>query len=142
MEETCSEIHGCIITAQIRVASAFNTAMVLADHEIGEQVYKACGENARAEYGQQLLQYLSQRLTAEFGKGFNIRNLQMMQKFYVLFSNANALCSELGWSHYRLLLRVSAQAERQFYMEECFSPSIRKADLRHVLSTSAIYSNP
>ena len=50
---------------------------------------------------------------------FNIRNLQMMRKFYVLFPNANTLCSELSWSHYRLLMRISDQAERQFYMEEC-----------------------
>ena len=43
----------------------------------------------------------------------------MMRKFYVLFPNANTLCSELSWSHYRLLMRISDQAERQFYMEEC-----------------------
>ena len=118
-EEAYSTIRGCIITAQNKVTSAVNTAMVLAYHEIGEQVYKACGENDRAEYGKQLLQYLSERLTSEFGKGFSIRNLQMMRKFYVLFPNVNTLCSELSWSHYRLLMRISNQVERQFYMEEC-----------------------
>ena len=118
-EETYSAIRGCIITAQNKVAATVNTAMVLAYHEIGEQVYKACGENDRAEYGKQLLQYLSERLTSEFGKGFNVRNLQMMRKFYLLFPNANTLCSELSWSHYRLLMRISDQTERQFYMEEC-----------------------
>ena len=71
------------VSSQNKVASAVNTARVFADHEIGKQAYKACGENDRAEYGKQLLQYLSERLTAEFGKGFNIRNLQMMQKVYV-----------------------------------------------------------
>ena len=50
-EETYSPIRGCIITAQNKVSSAVNTAMVLAYHEIGEQVYKACGENDRAGYG-------------------------------------------------------------------------------------------
>ena len=118
-EDTYSTIRGYIISAQNKVASAVNTAMVLTYHEIGEQMYKACGENDRAAYGKQLLQYLSERLTSEFGKGFNIRNLQMMRKFYVLFPNANTLCSELSWSHYRLLMRISDQAERQFYMEEC-----------------------
>ena len=56
-EETYSAIRGCIITAQNKVSSAVNTAMVLAYHEIGEQVYKACGENDRAGYGKRLLQY-------------------------------------------------------------------------------------
>ena len=44
--------------------------MVTAYWEIGEQIYKACGENDRAEYGIRLLEYLSAKLTAEFGKGF------------------------------------------------------------------------
>ena len=62
--------------------------MVLAYDEIGKQIYVASGENDRAEYGKQLLQYLSERLTTELGKGFNVRNLQMMRKFYVMFPNA------------------------------------------------------
>ena len=118
-EETYSAIRSCVVTAQNKVTAAVNTAMVLAYHEIGEQIYKACGESERAGYGKRLLQYLAERLTAEFGKGFSVRNLQMMRKFYLLFPNANTLCSELSWSHYRLLMRISDQKERQFYAEEC-----------------------
>jgi len=90
-----------------------NAAMVLAYHEIGEQIYKACGENDRAGYGKGLLQYLSERLTAEFGSGLQIRNLRLMRKFYLMFPNANALRSELSWTHYRLLMRVSDEAHNQ-----------------------------
>ena len=123
------------VSSQNKVASAVNTARVFADHEIGKQAYKACGENDRAEYGKQLLQYLSERLTAEFGKAFNIRNLQMMQKVYVLFPNANTLCSELSWSHYRLLMRISDQAERQFYMEECLKSAWSVPQLERQIHT-------
>jgi len=35
---------------------------------IGKQIYEAQGENERAEYGPGLLKYLSEKLTAEFGK--------------------------------------------------------------------------
>ena len=45
--------------------------MVTTYWEIGEQIFKACGENDRAEYGKKLLEYLSEQLTAEFGKGFD-----------------------------------------------------------------------
>ena len=134
-EKAYSAIRRCIITAQNKVAAAVNTAMVLAYHEVGELVYKACGENDRAEYGKQLLQYLSERLTAEFGKGFNIRNLQMMRKFYVLFPNANTLCSELSWSHYRLLMRISDQKERQFYAEECAKSAWSVRQLERQINT-------
>lgn len=118
-EETYTTIRSCVITAQNKIAAAVNAEMVLAYHEIGEQIYKACGENDRAEYGKRLLQYLSERLTAEFGKGFTVRNLQMMRKFYLTFPNANALRSELSWTHYRMLMRVQDDKERAFYLEEC-----------------------
>lgn len=118
-EKTYSAIRSCVIAAQNKTAAAVNAAMVHAYHEIGGQVYMACEERERAAYGKSMLQYLSDRLTAEFGKGFTVRNLQMMRKFYLMFPNANTLCSELSWSHYRLLMRVQDQAERQFYMEEC-----------------------
>ena len=44
---------------------------------IEEQIFKACGENDRAEYGKKLLEYLSEQLTAEFGKGFVLIDLKM-----------------------------------------------------------------
>ena len=38
---------------------------------------KTIGENDRAEYGKKLLEYLSEQLTAEFGKGFVLIDLKM-----------------------------------------------------------------
>lgn len=118
-EETYTIIHSCIITTQNKVAAAANVAMMLAYHEIGEQVYKAYGENDRAECGKRLFRFLSEQLTAEFGKGFTIRNLQMMQKFYLIFPNVNALRSELSWTHYRMLMHIQNDKERKSYLHEC-----------------------
>lgn len=59
--------------------------MVEAYWEVGEQIYKACGESDRAEYGKRLLEYLSAQLTAEFGKGFSVQNLRNMRQFYCMF---------------------------------------------------------
>ncbi len=77
--------------------------MVIAYWEIGKQIYKACGENDRAEYGKSLLKYLSDRLTAEFGKGFDESNLRRMRQFYLTYPIRDTLCHELSWSHYRIL---------------------------------------
>ncbi len=117
-EETYSTIRSYVVNAQNRVAAAVNSAMVLAYHEIGEQICKACGENDRAGYGKGLLQYLSERLTAEFGKGFDESNLRNMRRFYCAFPIRDALRPELSWTHYRLLIRVPDEAVRQFYLEE------------------------
>ena len=117
--ETYSRIRNSVISAQSRIYNAVNSAMVQAYWEIGEQIYIACGENDRAEYGKGLLRYLSEKLTAEFGTGFAVRNLQMMRKFYLMYQNANTLCSQLSWSHYRILMRISDDKRREWYTEEC-----------------------
>lgn len=117
--ETYSRIRNSVITAQSRIYNAVNTAMVQAYWEIGEQIYIACGENERAEYGKGLLRYLSEKLTAEFGKGFTVANLRNMRQFYMMYQKRYTLCSELSWSHYRILMRISDGKRREWYTEEC-----------------------
>jgi hypothetical protein len=68
--------------AQNKVYRAVNSAIVEAYWEMGEQIYKECGESDRAEYGNSVLKYLSERLTTEFGKGFTERALRQMRRFY------------------------------------------------------------
>ena len=118
-EHTYTTIRQSIVQAQHKLTAAVNAAMVTAYWEIGEQIYKACGENDRAGYGKKLLEYLSQQLTAEFGQGYTVRNLRAMRQFYRCFPIRHTLCAELGWSHYRLLMRISDEKERTFYTEEC-----------------------
>ena len=118
-ENTYNSIRHSIIIAQQKVYAAVNSAMVFAYWEIGEQIYKACGENERAEYGKNLLNYLSDKLTAEFGKGYSVQGLRNMRQFYCTYPIRSTLCSELSWSHYRVLMRISDKTARDFYTEEC-----------------------
>ena len=117
-QKTYSTVRGYIIAAQKQVYSAVNSAMVTAYWNIGKQIYEACGENDRAAYGKQLLQFLSEKLTAEFGKGFDVSNLRNMRRFYVTFPIQDALRPELSWTHYRALMKVTDEAARNFYLEE------------------------
>lgn len=118
-EQTYTIIRNSVISAQSRIYTAVNSAMVQAYWEIGEQIYLACGENDRAEYGKGLLQFLSDKLTAEFGKGFTVANLRNMRQFYLAYPKRYTLCSELSWSHYRILMRISDEERRSWYTEEC-----------------------
>ena len=113
-EETYRSIRSYVIDAQRQVYSAVNAAMVTAYWNIGKAIYEVCDESDRAAYGQQILQYLSERLTAEFGKGFGIRNLRNMRQFYLSFPIRHTVCAELSWSHYRLLMRVGNNTEQAF----------------------------
>ena len=118
-EDIYTAIRSYVITAQNKVYSAVNSAMVIAYWEIGEQIFKACGENDRAEYGKNLLKYLSDRLTTEFGKGFDESNLRKMRQFYLTYPIRDTLCPELSWSHYRVLMRIEDKKIRDFYTDEC-----------------------
>ena len=117
-QETYDAVRGYVVAAQKQVNAAVNSAMVTAYWNIGKQIYEACGENERAEYGKQLLQYLSDKLTAEFGKGFDVSNLRNMRRFYNTFPIQDALRPELSWTHYRALMKVEDDKARAFYMEE------------------------
>ena len=85
-ENTYHVIRASLVQAQQKLTSAVNSAMVTAYWEIGREIFRACGENDRAEYGKRLLHYLSERLTAEFGKGFDETNLRKMRQFYFIYS--------------------------------------------------------
>lgn len=118
-ERTYQAIRGFVVNAQRQVRIAVNSAMVEAYWRIGEAIFKECGDNDRAAYGKQVLQFISERLTAEFGAGFTERNLRNMRQFYLLFPIRHTLCAELSWSHYRVLMRIQDKETREFYASEC-----------------------
>lgn len=103
-ENAYLSIRSYVIDAQKHVYSAVNAAMVTAYWNIGKAVYEVCGENDRAAYGKQVLKYISERLTAEFGKGFSVQGLRNMRQFYLAFPDRSRVREELSWSHYRLEL--------------------------------------
>jgi hypothetical protein len=72
----------------------------------------------RAKYGAFLIRDLSFRLTEEFGKGFDERELRRMRQFYQLFPIRGAVRPELSWTHYRLLIRIEKQDARAWYLNE------------------------
>lgn len=119
IQETYNLVRKSVINAQQNIYVAVNHAMVQAYWEIGEQIYKACGEHDRAEYGKNLLDYLSAQLSKEFGKGFSVQNLRRMRQFYLAFPIRSTLLSELSWSHYLHLIKIENESKREFYAEEC-----------------------
>lgn len=115
-------IAAVIAQARNQVRAAVNSAMVQSYWEIGRLIveHEQQGEK-RAAYGKQQLQSLSAALTAQFGKGFDARNLRNMRQFYLTFPNRNAVRTELSWTHYRSLLRIENEQARQWYLNEAVS---------------------
>lgn len=97
---------------------AINFVMVQAYWEIGRLITEDELRGQRAEYGKEVLKKLSQRLTNEFGKGFDISSLRRMCLFYKTFPIRATLRHELGWSHYKRLISVDNESARVWYMNE------------------------
>ena len=134
-ENIYTNVRGYIVDVQRQVYSAVNAAMVKAYWNIGKAIYEVCGENDRAAYGKQILKALSERLTEEFGRGFDESNLRNMRRFYRAFPIRDTLCPELSWSHYRLLMRVSDKNERTFYAEEAVKSGWSVRQLQRQIKT-------
>jgi predicted nuclease of restriction endonuclease-like (RecB) superfamily len=78
--------------ARNQVARTVNTAMVQAYWLIGREIVEVEQTGlARAGYGEEVLQRLSVRLKAVFGKGFGLRTLRNIRQFYLVFPNGSAL---------------------------------------------------
>ena len=116
-QRTYENIKTALVESRSKVLSAINSAMVQVYWDIGREINEAIGE--RAEYGKLLLQFLSEKLTLEFGKGYTVRNLRAMRQFFNAFPIRHTLCAELSWSHYRLLMRIEDLRHREFYHTEC-----------------------
>lgn len=133
--------------ARARVVRSVNSEMVIAYWHIGREIVEQDqGGKKRAAYGEAVLEELSQRLTTEFGRGFDVTNLRKMRQFFRMFEIRDAVrlesgkrkrdaarlvsgveeirhmvCDELSWSHYRQLMQVDNTQAREWYMREAAS---------------------
>jgi predicted nuclease of restriction endonuclease-like (RecB) superfamily len=97
-EEALYERVAQIIEAsRTHVSRTVNTAMVHANWLIGREIVEV--EQAgreRAEYGEEVVKRLAQRLTRRFGKGFSYPSVKRIKRFYLTFSEGSAIPEELG----------------------------------------------
>lgn len=150
--------------ARQQVLRTVNSTMTITYFEIGRIIVEEEQNGKdRAEYGKQLLKGLSKQLTAEFGKGYSVENLDRMRKFYKTYSNSSTLSTnleievsqqlsmvaeeipiffsgfKLTWSHYTFLMRIDDEKERHFYEIESgkYNWSLRELKRQY---NSALYT--
>ena len=86
------KISELLKNARNKVVSVVNQTIVLTYFEIGRMIVEEEQKGKeRANYGQQLLAEISQRLTSEFGKGFSKRNVEQMRQFYMTYAKAQTV---------------------------------------------------
>ncbi len=117
--------------ARAGVARSINTAMVQTYWLIGREIVEVeqAGER-RAGYGDEVLERLSARLGARFGRGWSVTNLRRFRKFFLVFPEGSGIRPspmtesgrtrarfppDLSWTHYQVLMRIEKPTARSFY---------------------------
>lgn len=113
-------IKELIRSAQRKAIKSVNQIMVQTYFELGKRIVeKEQSGNEEANYGEYLIQSLSKELSAEFGRGYSKRNLELIRKFYLTYKIAKSPISQsLSWTHYLHLMRIENEIERNFYEVE------------------------
>ena len=94
-------------TSELSLRLPFHPQILLKTQVLGEE---------RAAYGEQIVNALSTQLTAEYGRGFDRRNLFHMVRFAEVFPDEQivyALRTQLSWTHLRELIAAGSRNTRR-----------------------------
>ena len=117
-----NEIRSLIEEARRQTAAAVNVGLTALYWRIGNRILRVVLGNERATYGEQIVATLSRQLVADFGRGFEKKNLHRMMQFAETFPDeaiVATLWRQLSWSHFRELLPLAKPHQREFYAEMC-----------------------
>ena len=128
IDKLYSKVLNHIDGAKKSVQRTIDTEMVKAYWQIGRDIIKEEQHGKiRAEYGTHIIKELSKRLNKQYGGDFGITTLKDIRQFYLVYHEylpiSHALRGQfkqqlnpnLGWIHYRTLMRIDRVEARQFY---------------------------
>jgi hypothetical protein len=101
------DLRQLIEAAREQTARAVNSTLVTMYWQIGKRIREDVLQNQRAEYGDAILQTLSEKLTEEYGRGFSEKSLWHMMRFAEVFPDeeiVSALRRQLSWTHFKELI--------------------------------------
>ena len=124
-----SQIDAIYARAQKDSSRALNLILTRAYWEIGKRIVTVEQKNKlRAQYGEALLEQISQHLTRKYGDGFSKTNLGYMRQFYIAYPIPQT-SGELDWSHYQLLATIEKKEERLAYERQAIKEDWSVRDL-------------
>ncbi len=97
--------------------------------------------NEHSEWGNKFLNNLSSEILNEFptSKGFSVRNLQNMVKFYREYPEieiVQTVAAQIPWSHNLEILKVKSKEQRLWYINKTIENGWSKNILAHQIDTN------
>ncbi len=135
-----SDVRNLILEARRTVARGVNAALVWTNFEIGRRIveHEQKGK-ARAEYAKEIIKTLSRKLTAEFRRGYSVDNLELIRRFYLVYSKSETLSRKSEFLKLQAPSGISSQAEPLIGQTlSAESPLNRKSETVSRISPSAL----
>ena len=117
-----ADVRGLIVSARASLATTVNSSLSILYWQIGTRIRTDILKEKRADYGEGIVHALSAQLEAEFGRGFNRRNVFNMLRFAEIYTEEqimHALSAPLTWTHLRQIIYLDDALKRDFYAEMC-----------------------
>ncbi|MBX9771212.1 MAG: PDDEXK nuclease domain-containing protein, partial [Candidatus Obscuribacterales bacterium] len=96
--------------------------LVMLNWHIGDRIRKEILRHKRGEYGKQIVENIAKELRKEFGRGYSRTMLFDMVHFTEVFPDktiVHSLSGQLGWTHFRQIIYLKDEIQREFYSEMC-----------------------
>jgi len=116
------EIKKIIEEGKQQVAQAVNVGLTATYWHVGKRINNEVLNNKRADYGEKILQSLSAKLVQEYGSGWSVKQLQHCLYFVETFPDVqivSTLWRQLSWSHFKEIMYLKTDLEREFYTQMC-----------------------
>src|SRR3989338_7144213 len=132
-----SKIIDYIEQSKLRAFSEVNKSLLSAYWNIGKEL----SENA--SYGKSVVEQLSRDLRLKYpeAKGYSVRNLWNMKRFYETYQKLQPVVAELlfrvSWTNHVLILdKTASDEEKQFYLKMCIKERWSKREIERQLNSS------
>ena len=132
-------ITNLIEISKRNVTININSEMTMLYWKIGKNIKENILKNQRAEYGKSVVKELSRKLVLKYGRGYSVRNIFKMIKFYEYFSDFEkvlTLSAKLSWSHFIELLQIQNDLKRKFYITMCINENWSVRTLRERIDSA------
>lgn len=114
-----TEISHLISETKIKVQINMNSEMVLLYWHIGQHIRNEILDKNESNYGEEVIEKLSKKLSQEYGRGYSRSNLFNMIKFYDKFREeaiVQTLSGQLSWSHFNEIIKIEDTLKMKFYI--------------------------
>lgn len=117
-----NEIVSLIEDGKKQLAYAANATITFTYWHIGKRINTEILENKRAEYGKQIVVSVARQLTEQYGRSYEEKSLRRMMQFAQVFDDESIVATlwrQLSWSHFKILIPIKNDLQRNFYAQMC-----------------------